>query len=133
NGVRLVGRSLKYHRPRGIVSAGPEEPCALVRVEKDGVGGPNRRATEIVLEDGLYAASQHCWPNLRFDLGSLADRFAPLLPAGVYYKTFKTGWARLWEPLLRRMAGLGPAPSLPQSGAPEPARCDKTHAHCDVL
>jgi sarcosine oxidase subunit alpha len=127
NGVRLVGRSFKYHRPRGIFSAGSEEPAALVQLVSSGIGTPNRRATEIVLHDGLRAASQHAWPRLGVDLGAIVDRFAPLLPAGFYYKTFKIGWG-LWEPLLRRMAGLGRAPALAN-----PARGDKAHVHCDVL
>ncbi len=131
NGVRLVGRSVKYHRPRGILSAGPEEPSALVQLERGAVTEPNRRATEIALYDGLRATSQHAWPRLGADLGALADRFAPMLPAGFYYKTFmrpRAAWAWLWEPMLRHLAGLGRAPS-----SPDPARYDKTTAHCDVL
>src|SRR6185312_5190725 len=127
NGVRLVGRSFKFHRPRGIFSAGPEEPSALVQVGDE----PNRRATDIALFDGLVAASQHAWPGLRFDLAAAAGLLAPLLPAGFYYKTFirpQAAWQYLGEPFLRRMAGLGRAP-----GEPDPARYDKTHAHCDVL
>jgi len=128
NGVRVVGRSFKYHRPRGIFSGGPEEPSALVRLEAGALTEPNCRPSETPLYDGLVAASQNCWPGPRFDLGALADRAAPLLPAGFYYKTFLAGWERVWERLLRRMAGLGRAPELP-----DPSRYDKTHAHCDVL
>jgi sarcosine oxidase subunit alpha len=128
NGVRIVGRSFKYHRPRGIFSCGPEEPSALVQLEAGALTEPNCRPTETPLYDGLVAASQNCWPSLRFDLGALADRAAPLLPAGFYYKTFLTGWDRVWERLLRRMAGLGRAPRVA-----DPSRYDKTHAHCDVL
>jgi sarcosine oxidase subunit alpha len=127
NGVRVVARSFKFHRPRGIFSAGLEEPSALVQVGDE----PNRRATDIALYDGLTATGQHAWPSLRFDLAAAAGWLAPLLPAGFYYKTFirpQAAWRRLWEPLLRRMAGLGRAPR----GA-DPARYDKTHAHCDVL
>jgi sarcosine oxidase subunit alpha len=127
NGVRLVGRSFKFHRPRGIFSAGSEEPSALVQVGEE----PNRRATEIALYEGLVATAQHAWPTLRFDLAAAAGWIAPLLPVGFYYKMFirpQAAWPRLWEPLLRRMAGLGRAPR-----APDPARYDKTHAHCDVL
>jgi sarcosine oxidase subunit alpha len=127
NGVRVVARSFKFHRPRGIFSAGAEEPSALVGVD----GEPNRRATDIRLYDGLTAASQHAWPGLRFDLGAMVGRLAPLFPAGFYYKIFfrsPTAWRRLWEPLLRRMAGLGHAPQEPDLG-----RYDKTHTHCDVL
>jgi sarcosine oxidase subunit alpha len=134
NGVRVVARSFKYHRPRGIMTAGIEEPSALVQLGTGAFGEPNRRPTDIALYDGLDAASQHAWPSLRFDLAALADRLAPLLPAGFYYKTFmgpgRTGrwWMSLWEPLLRRMAGLGRAPAMP-----DPARYDKFHEHCDVL
>jgi sarcosine oxidase, subunit alpha len=132
NGVRLVARSFKYHRPRGIVAAGAEEPSALVQLELGGHTEPNRRPGEIALYDGLRAASQHAWPGLAADLGAVADRFfAPLLAAGFYYKTFMHPpalWARLWEPALRHMAGLGRAPSRP-----DPARYDHRHAHCDVL
>lgn len=131
NGVRLVARSFKYHRPRGIVSAGVEEPSALVQLETGAATEPNRRPTEIALYDGLHATSQHAWPSLGADLGALIGVLGPLLPAGFYYKTFMRPhalWAWLWEPLLRRMAGLGGAPSLP-----DPARYDKCHTHCDVL
>ncbi|HLY47004.1 MAG TPA: sarcosine oxidase subunit alpha family protein [Stellaceae bacterium] len=131
NGVRLVARSFKYHRPRGIFSAGAEEPSALVRLEDGGDAEPNRRPTEIALYDGLRAASQHAWPSLQFDAAALAGGVAPLLPAAFYYKTFirpRGLWMAAWEPLLRRMAGLGRAPALP-----DPARYDKRHAHCDVL
>jgi len=131
NGVRLVARSFKYHRPRGIVSAGAEEPAALVQLETGAATEPNRRPTEIALYDGLRATSQHAWPSLSLDLGELVGWLGPLVPAGFYYKTFmqpRALWAAVWEPLLRRMAGLGRAPSLP-----DPARYDKRHTHCDVL
>jgi sarcosine oxidase subunit alpha len=131
NGVRLVARSFKYHRPRGIVSAGAEEPGALVQLETGAATEPNRRPTEIALYDGLRATSQHAWPSLGFDLGALAGVLAPLLPAGFYYKTFmrpRALWETLWERVLRNMAGLGRTPS-----APDPARYDKCHTHCDVL
>ena len=131
NGVRLVGRSFKYHRPRGIFSAGPEEPSALVQLETGAFTEPNRRATDIALYDGLRAASQNAWPNLTLDLASLAGAIAPLLPAGFYYKTFMRPaalWRSVWEPLLRHMAGLGQAPREPDA-----SRYDKRHIHCDVL
>src|SRR5438132_1575481 len=131
NGVRLVARSFKYHRPRGIFSAGAEEPSALVQLESGALTEPNRRATDIALYDGLSATSQHAWPRLEADLGALVGGFAPLFPAGFYYKTFmqpRALWRHLWEPLLRRMAGLGRAPALP-----DPSRYDKCHIHCDVL
>src|SRR4051794_27435875 len=135
NGVRIVARSFKYHRPRGIMTAGIEEPSALVRLETGALAEPNRRPTDILLYDGLRAGSQHAWPFLGFDIAALADRFAPLLPAGFYYKTFmgpgaisRPLWRTLWEPILRHMAGLGRAPE-----APDPSRYDKRHEHCDVL
>jgi sarcosine oxidase, subunit alpha len=131
NGVRLVARSFKYHRRRGIFSAGPEEPSALVQLESGAHAEPNRRPTEVVLYDGLRAASQHAWPSLGADLGALVQFLRPLLPAGFYYKTFMRPqrlWAAIWEKLLRHMAGLGHAPSLP-----DPSRYDKCHTHCDVL
>jgi sarcosine oxidase subunit alpha len=131
NGVHLVARSFKYHRPRGIFSAGAEEPSVLVQLETGGASEPNRRATEIALYDGLSAASQHAWPSLAVDFGGFAGVLAPLVPAGFYYKTFihpRALWAALWEPVLRNMAGLGRAPALPDS-----SRYDKRHIHCDVL
>jgi len=131
NGVRLVARSLKYHRPRGILAAGPEEPSALVQLEAGAFTEPNRRATEIALYEGLVATGQNAWPSLEFDIGALADLLAPLFVAGFYYKTFirpRWAWRVLWEPLLRRSAGLGDGPRLP-----DPSRYDKCHAHCDVL
>ncbi|MBV9018979.1 MAG: (2Fe-2S)-binding protein, partial [Alphaproteobacteria bacterium] len=131
NGVRLLARSFKYHRPRGVFSAGMEEPSALVQLETSGFTEPNRRATDIALYDGLVAASQHAWPRLKADVGALISGVGPLFPAGFYYKTFiwpRALWRHAWEPLLRRMAGLGRA-----SGSPDPSRYDKRHTHCDVL
>ncbi|MDP9199738.1 MAG: 2Fe-2S iron-sulfur cluster-binding protein, partial [Pseudomonadota bacterium] len=132
NGVHLVARSFKYHRPRGILTAGAEEPSALVTVRRDAARcTPNLRATQVELYDGLCAESQNRWPSLRFDLGRANDRLSPLFPAGFYYKTFmwpRAAWAALYEPLIRRAAGLGRAPSLP-----DPDRYATRHAHCDVL
>ena len=130
NGVHLVGRSFKYHRPRGIYSAGPEEPNALVQLESGAHTEPNRRATELELYEGLRAASQNCWPSVKFDLGAVNARFSRLLPAGFYYKTFM--WpASLWmtyEKYIRKAAGLGRSPTQT-----DPDHYDKLHAHCDVL
>src|ERR1700676_3252010 len=123
NGVRVVGRSFKYHRPRGIVTAGPEEPCALVDVITAAGREPNHLATTLRLPEGLVAESQNRWPSLRFDLLALSGLFAPLLAAGFYYKTFMSpGWAweRVYEPLIRRAAGLGrlePAGDFPAAPA----------------
>ena len=129
NGVRLVGRSFKYHRPRGIVAAGAEEPNAVVQLDGDG-DEPHARATTLELTEGLSARSVNCWPGLGFDLGAIADRLSPLLPAGFYYKTFMGfpgGW-NFYGPLVRRMAGLGTAPAAPGRHAYE-----KRFHHCDVL
>jgi sarcosine oxidase subunit alpha len=92
NGVSLVGRSFKYHRPRGIFTAGPEEPNALVELRDGGRREPNTRATVIELFDGLVAASQNRWPSLSFDIMAVNDWLSPFFPAGFYYKTF------MWPP-----------------------------------
>ena len=132
HGVHLTARSFKYHRPRGILTAGAEEPCALVTVRRDAARiTPNLRATQVELYDGLCAFSQNRWPSLDFDLGRLAEAFSPLLTAGFYYKTFmwpRSAWYRLYEPLIRRAAGLGEAPRLA-----DPDRYAQQYAHCDVL
>ncbi len=132
NGVHLVGRSFKYHRPRGIVTAGAEEPNALVTLRRDAAREtPNLRATQVELYEGLEAHSQNRWPSLRFDVGRASDLLSPVFPAGFYYKTFmwpRAAWAALYEPLIRRAAGLGRAPSQP-----DPDRYTQRFAHCDVL
>jgi sarcosine oxidase subunit alpha len=131
NGVRLVGRSFKYHRPRGILTAGPEEPNALVEIHADGQQTPNVRATVQELYDGLEAQSQNRWPTLRWDLLEVNDLMAPFLAAGFYYKTFmwpRAFWERLYEPAIRRAAGLG---SL--SGRHDTDAYEKAFAFCDLL
>ena len=131
NGVRLVGRSFKYHRPRGILAAGSEEPNALVELRTGAYREPNTRATGIELFDGLEAASQNRWPTLRHDLLSVNSVLAPVFAAGFYYKTFMwpaAFWEKVYEPLIRRAAGLGRAAELP-----DPDHYEKMHAHCDVL
>jgi sarcosine oxidase subunit alpha len=133
NGVRQVARSFKYHRPRGIVTAGAEEPCALVDVIGARGREPNQLATTLPLRHGLVAESQNRWPSLRFDLQAINDRLARFLPAGFYYKTFMApGWAweRLYEPLIRRAAGLGRLEALVPPHA-DPA--ETVHDHADVL
>ena len=130
NDVQLVGRSFKYHRPRGIYSAGAEEPNALVQLEHGAHTEPNRRATEVELYPGLAASSQNRWPNLAFDLGVVNSWLSRLLPAGFYYKTFMwpaSAWL-FYEKFIRRMAGLGKSPALP-----DPDHYDKRYVHCDVL
>ena len=133
NGQRLVARSFKYHRPRGIVTAGPEEPCALVDVIGAKGREPNRLATTLLLHEGLVAESQNRWPSLGCDVLSLNDLIARFLPAGFYYKTFMApGWAweRLYEPLIRRAAGLGRLEPLVGDHA---APAETVHDHTDVL
>ena len=131
NGVKLVGRSFKYHRPRGVLTAGSEEPNAMVEVLEQGQQTPNVRATMVEIFDGLTARSQNRWPNLRFDALAVNDFAAPFLSAGFYYKTFmwpRKFWEALYEPLIRRAAGLG---SL--SGAHDTAHYEKAYAFCDLL
>jgi sarcosine oxidase subunit alpha len=131
DGVSLVGRSFKLHRPRGIVTAGPEEPCALVELGEGGRREPNTPATTVELHEGLVAASQNRWPSLRFDLLALNGVLAPLLPAGFYYKTFMWPgpfWERLYEPAIRRAAGLGRV-----AAERDPDAYEIVHDHCDVL
>ncbi len=132
NGVKVFGRSFKYHRPRGLLAAGSEEPNALVTVMRDSARTtPNLRATQVEVYDGLVAASQNRWPSLGFDVQAVNDVLAPLLPAAFYYKTFmwpRSAWHRLYEPVIRRAAGLGEAPTQP-----DPDRYSQRFAHCDVL
>lgn len=132
NGIHLVGRSFKYHRPRGILSAGSEEPNALVDIERDkSRKQPNVRATVQEIYDGLKAKSQNRWPSLTFDIGAINDVFSPMLPAGFYYKTFmwpKFAWKTIYEPKIRAAAGLGVVP-----GEPDTDRYSNRFAHCDVL
>jgi sarcosine oxidase, subunit alpha len=132
NGVHLVGRSFKYHRPRGILAAGSEEPNALVTVRRDAARvTPNLRATQVELYEGLAAESQNRWPSLKQDFGRINDVLSRFFPAGFYYKTFmwpKMAWKAIYEPVIRRAAGLGRAPVLP-----DPDRYAQRYAHCDVL
>jgi sarcosine oxidase subunit alpha len=130
NGVRLVGRSFKYHRRRGIFGDGVEEPNALVRVRRGDRAEPNLRATSVELFDGLEAASQNRWPSLEFDVGAFNNLASRFLPAGFYYKTFMwpaSAWL-YYERLIRKTAGLGRAAEFP-----DPDRYEKRYAHCDVL
>jgi sarcosine oxidase subunit alpha len=131
NGVRLVGRSFKYHRPRGIFTAGPEEPNALVELRSGARREPNSKATTVELYEGLEAASQNRWPSLSLDLLAVNQLFAPLFVGGFYYKTFMwpaSFWEKVYEPMIRRAAGLGRA-----SGLPDPDRYESATAYCDVL
>lgn len=131
NGVRVVARSFKYHRPRGILAAGSEEPNALVTIGRGAETDPNVRATVQELYAGLDAASQNRFPSLKFDLLSVNDLASPFLAAGFYYKTFmwpRSFWEKLYEPFIRRAAGLGAL-----SAQHNPDRYEKAFAFCDVL
>jgi sarcosine oxidase subunit alpha len=132
NGIHLMGRSFKYHRPRGVVSAGSEEPNALIGTTRGpGRFEPNTRATMQEVFEGLTTESQNKWPSLSFDLGAINDRLHPLFSAGFYYKTFmwpRSFWDRVYEPLIRRAAGLGRAPDTP-----DPDHYASRNLHCDVL
>jgi heterotetrameric sarcosine oxidase alpha subunit len=132
-GQRLVARSLKYHRPRGIITAGPEEPCALVDVIGSSGREPNRLATTLVLQDGMEIESQNRWPSLRYDAMATTGLFGRFLPAGFYYKTFMApgrAWERCYEPLIRRAAGLGRLTGAATAGHHV---ADTVHEHTDVL
>ncbi len=131
NDQLLIGRSFKYHRPRGIVAAGPEEPNAIFNMGAEGRFEPNQRATTTELYDGLTAASQNHWPSLEWDIGALNGLFARLLPAGFYYKTFihpRAFWKHVFEPFIRQSAGLGRAPKDRDAD-----RYEHIHAFTDVL
>lgn len=131
NGVRLMGRSFKYHRPRGPLTAGSEEPNALVELRTGARQEPNTRATVAELFEGLSAQSQNRWPSLKFDAMGINDFMSPFLSAGFYYKTFMwpaAFWEKVYEPIIRRAAGLG---SLSMESDPD--EYDKGFLHCDLL
>ena len=131
NDVRLIGRSFKYHRPRGLLTAGSEEPNGIVELRTGARREPNTRATTIEMFEGLEARSQNRWPSLKFDALAVNDLFSNFLSAGFYYKTFMwpaAFWEKLYEPMIRRAAGLG---SL--SMETDPDEYDKGFRHCDLL
>ncbi len=132
HGIHLVGRSFKYHRPRGILAAGPEEPNALIDISRDSARRqPNVRATVQTVYDGMIAKSQNRFPSLSFDVGVANDYLGRFIPAGFYYKTFmwpRKAWDKLYEPVIRSAAGLGIAPK-----EADPDHYASRFAHCDVL
>ena len=131
NGQRLVARSYKYHRPRGILGSGPEEPNALLGVGTGPTATPNLRATETLLADGMEVRSQNRYPSLSFDIGGIASHMSRLLPAGFYYKTFmrpRAAWKHLYEPLIRRAAGLGRPPK-----DPDPDWYERLHYEAEIV
>ena len=131
SGQRLIGRSFKYHRPRGVLTAGSEEPNALVELRSGARREPNTKATTIELYDGLEAVTQNGWPSIHFDLRHLNSLFSPIIGAGFYYKTFMwpaSFWERIYEPLIRRAAGLGRA-----AGVPDPDHYEHANTFCDLL
>jgi len=131
NDVRLMGRSFKYHRPRGVITAGSEEPNALMQIGVGAARTPNTRATVQEIYEGLQAKSQNRWPSLKNDFMAANDALSSFLGAGFYYKTFMwpaAFWEKVYEPLIRRAAGLGRL-----SGAPDPYVYEKAWKHCDVL
>ncbi len=128
NGVSVTARSFKYHRPRGIVGLGVEEPASLVELEGNDASG-NNPITTVVIRDGLRAKSVNCWPSAEFDLGGVNQLLTKFIPAGFYYKTFKWPNWHLFEPSIRRAAGLAGAPASP----PETGHFESRHAHADVV
>ncbi|RWX78908.1 sarcosine oxidase subunit alpha family protein [Neorhizobium lilium] len=131
NDQMLMGRSFKYHRPRGPVTAGSSEPNALLTIGSGARSEPNARATTVELYQGLVAASQNRWPSLKHDIGAVNSLLSPFLGAGFYYKTFMwpaAFWEKLYEPLIRKAAGLGKL-----ALEADPDRYEKAWAHCDLL
>ena len=130
-GQLVMGRSFKYHRPRGPVAAGPEEPNALVGLGEGARFEPNQRATTTPLFNGLVAQSQNRWPSLDFDIGAINARLSRFLPAGFYYKTFmypREFWKDIYEPFIRKAAGLGQAPT-----EADPDSYEHVHVHTDIV
>ncbi len=130
NDIHLVARSFKYHRPRGIISSGPEEPCAMLQVGWGAKSIPNSKATQVEIYEGLEVTSVNCWPSVKFDLSAINEFFSAIIPAGFYYKTFmypKTWWM-FYEKWIRKAAGFGVAES-----EADPDRYEKVNAWCDVL
>ena len=131
NGVHLIGRSFKYHRPRGFFGAGVDEPYAIVQLYRNNETEPNVKATEQELFEGLEATSVNCWPSVNFDIGAINNFLKIFLPAGFYYKTFmwpKSFWYKVYEPFIRKAAGLGVA-----SIEHDKERYEHKYEYCDLL
>ncbi len=131
NGVHLIGRSFKYHRPRGIIAAGVEDANGKVQLYKENITEPNVNVTEVELVEGLRIESQNCWPSVNFDVGGINNFLNRFFPAGFYYKTFmwpKSFWYHVYEPFIRKAAGMGRA-----SLDPDPDRYEHQYEHCDIL
>ncbi|MCG6111397.1 MAG: sarcosine oxidase subunit alpha family protein [Paracoccus sp.] len=131
NGQMLMGRSFKYHRPRGPMASGAEEPNALLGLGQGGRFEPNQRATTTPLTHGMVTRSQNCWPSLEADIGAINNWLSPVFPAGFYYKTFihpRPFWKHVFEPIIRRSAGLGRAPT-----DPDPDRYEQAYAFADTV
>ena len=131
NGVHLVGRSFKYHRPRGFFGAGVDEPNAKLQIQLNGHSEPNVNATEFELVEGIEATSQNCWPSVEFDVGAINNFLNKFFPAGFYYKTFmwpKSFWYKIYEPFIRKAAGLGVA-----SIEKDKERYEHKYEYCDLL
>ncbi len=131
SGQRVFGRSFKYHRPRGLVGLGSEEMNALIGVGQGARHEPNLRATQIEIFNGMAAVSQNRWPSLNWDIGAINNEVSRFLPGGFYYKTFmwpQSFWKHVYEPFIRRAAGLGKAPE-----GRDPDTYEQIHVHCDVL
>jgi len=131
NDIHLVGRSFKYHRPRGIMTAGSEEPNAIIQLHNNSSRSePNVRATEVEIYEGLEASSQNCWPSVNFDISGINNFLSPIFPAGFYYKTFMwpASFWKKYEYFIRKSAGLGRSPT-----EPDPDIYEHKFVHCDVL
>ncbi|MEC9102347.1 MAG: FAD-dependent oxidoreductase, partial [Pseudomonadota bacterium] len=131
NGQMLMGRSFKYHRPRGPVASGAEEPNALLGLGQGGRFEPNQRATTTPLVHGMVTRSQNCWPSLDADIGAVNSFLSPFFPAGFYYKTFihpRPFWKHVFEPIIRRSAGLGQAPT-----EADPDRYEQAYGFADTV
>ena len=131
NGIYLIGRSFKYHRPRGIIAAGVEDANGKVQLYKDNITEPNVNVTEVELVKGLRIESQNCWPSVNFDVWAINNFLNRFFPAGFYYKTFmwpKSFWYKVYEPIIRKAAGMGTA-----SLKPDPDRYEHQYEHCDIL